>query len=434
MVWESFVWRIGRLPGEARLEDDVRITCVGGGPAGLYFAILAKLHDSQHDVTVLERATAGAPRGWGVTLGRDVLDRIAVSDHALAVALEREGIRWTRQIIHIGDERVVRDGSDIYNISRKSLVDILASRALEVDVHVRYGHDVASAADLSHADLVVAADGARSRLRAAVGGFGTSVRFGRNKYAWLASSAPFGAFNYIFAQTRHGWIWAYAYQFDARTSTVIVECSPQTFTGLGLGAMPMADSVAILSDLFKDQLNGHPLFARLPDGTSASWQNFSTVSNERWHSGNVALIGDSAHTAHYSLGQGTKMALEDAVVLDDSLRRHAGLTVALTAFEAQRKAELKRPLSEARCSAEWFENLPSYLGLKPHQFAALLESRRSPVIRILPPLASYYLRRATERSTVIRGMRDRVGPAVRVMYGRREVGKPADDQLEADLR
>lgn len=399
----------------------MRVTCVGGGPAGLYFSLLLKLGAPQHDVTVLERNTAGTPRGWGVTMNREILDNIAANDPALARALARTGAHRTRQAVEIGGQRKVRERYSVYSIPRKALVDALASRATEVGVRISYGHEVNSPAELPQSDLIVAADGARSRLRTAVGGFGTSTHYGSNKYIWLGSSAPFEAFSYIFVPTDHGWVWAYAYQFDPGASTVIVECSSATFAGLGLGAMPVPDGVDLLSGLFKKHLTGHPLTARLPDGMTASWQSFPTVSNQRWHSGRVVLLGDSAHTAHYSLGQGTKMALEDAACLAGALRQHPEMDVALTAFETRRKAELMRPLSDARCSADWFENLPRYLALKPHQFAVLLDSRWSPLVRALPPLASYYLQLATERFSVLRGIHDRVGPAVKVLYGRRAI-------------
>lgn len=407
----------------------MRITCVGGGPAGLYFSLLMKLRDPQHDVTVLERNAGGTTQGWGVTLGQNVLDSLRENDAASAQALEQAGLRWTHQAVHINGEREVQGGYNVYNIARKTLVDILASRARDVGVHISYGHEVTSAGELPKSDLIVAADGARSRLRSAAGKFGTSVRLGGNKYIWLGSSAAFDTLSYIFTPTGHGWIWAYAYQFDAQMSTVIVECSARTWSGLGLDATLTAEGVAMLSDLFKDQLNGHRLIARLPDDTTASWLNFPTVSNQRWHSGNIVLAGDSAHTAHYSLGQGTKMALEDAIVLADSLQRNADLEAAFTAYEAQRKEELVRPLSEARCSAEWFENLQRYIDLKPHQFATLLESRWSPLIRVLPPRVSYQLRQATERFTVLNGIRGRIGPAVKVRYGHRESAPRSDDQM-----
>lgn len=401
----------------------MRLTCVGGGPAGLYFALLMKLRHPQHEVTVLERNTADATHGWGLTLGRDVLDTLVDRDPASAEAIELSCVHWTRQVVRFGGEQTYSDNYSVYNVARQVLTDTLASRARDAGVRITYGVEVARAADLPSSDLIVAADGAQSRVRSSAGEFGTSVHEGRNKYIWLGCTAPLDMFNYIFEATAHGWIWAYAYQFDAHTSTVIVECSTTTWTGLGLDAMSAAEGVALLSELFKEQLDGHRLIAQLPDGSTATWLSFRTVTNEHWHRGNVALVGDSAHTAHYSLGQGTKMALEDAIALADNLQRHSKIEAALTGYEAQRKRELARPLSEARCSAEWFENLPRYADLNPRQFATLLESRWSPLVRVLPPQVSYHLRQASERFTVLHGIRARVGPALKLAYGPRKPGK-----------
>ncbi len=398
----------------------MRIVCVGGGPAGLYLSLLMKLRGSLHDVTVLERHAVGAAHGWGVTLGRDVIERLHDNDALSAQALKRASQHWTHQVVHVKGERIAQGGYDVYNVERKVLLEILADRAREVGVRVRYGHEVSGGGELPAADLFVAADGARSRLRSAVDEFGTSVRFSGNKYIWLGSSAPFESFNYVFAPTDHGWVWAYAYQFAAQASTVIVECSAKTWASLGFDAMPADESVAVLTDLFADQLNGHPLTARLPDDTTASWLNFPTITNERWHSGNLVLVGDSAHTAHYTLGQGTKMALEDAIVLADSLAQNADLEAALANYEAQRKEELARPLSEALCSAEWFERLPRYAALNPHQFASLLESRWSPLVQVLPPWASYQLQQAADRFPALKDFRGRIGAAVKVSYARRK--------------
>jgi 2-polyprenyl-6-methoxyphenol hydroxylase-like FAD-dependent oxidoreductase len=226
-------------------------------------------------------------------------------------------------------------------------------------------------------------------------------------------------FNYLFVPTSHGWLWAYAYQFDAHTSTFIVECAPRTWSGLGLDGIPSDVGAALLSDLFKDYLGGHPATARLPDGRTAQWLDFQTVANERWHAGNVVLVGDSARTAHFSIGQGTKMALEDAIVLADMLHRNADLEVALAAYERGRKADLMRPLGQARLSAEWFEDLPRYIGLEPHEFATLLASRWSPLVPILPPRLSYQLRRATEQSSFLGGIHSQVGVAIKAVSGLR---------------
>ena len=398
----------------------MRITCVGGGPAGLYFSLLMKLRDPGHDIQLLEQSAADAVKGWGVTLGQDVLEALRGNDAESAEEIERAALHWTNQVVRIGGSRVAYGGSSIYNIGRQALLDILARRASETGVLIDYGHEVTSLAELPPSDLIVVADGAGSPLRSAVDGFGTGTRLSGNKYIWLASSASFdGMFNYIFVPTHYGWVWAYAYQFDARTSTFIVECSPRTWAGLGLDAMPTDEAANLLSDLFKEHLDGHRLIAKFPDGTLARWLDFRIVTNQRWHAGNLVLAGDSAHTAHYSLGQGTKMALDDAIALSESLDRHTSLEVALTAYEAKRKAELVRPLSEARCSAEWFENLPRYVNLKPHQFGTLLQARWSPLIKILPPRLSYQLHQATKRFTMLDAMRSRIGPAVKTMYGQR---------------
>ena len=398
----------------------MRVTCVGGGPAGLYFSLLMKLRDPRHEICVLERSATGAAQGWGVTLGQDVLEKLRECDPASAEELQRAARRWTRQVVRIGSSQVAQNGYSIYSIGRQALVGILARRASDVGVRIDYGHEVTSLAELPPSDLVVAADGTGSRLRSAVAEFGTSVLLSNNKYIWLGSSAPCDeTFNYIFVPTRHGWVWAYAYEFGSRASTFIVECSPQTWTALGFDTVSGDEAAARLSDLFRDHLDGQRLTARSPDGSVAGWLDFRIVTNRQWHAGNLVLVGDSACTAHYSIGQGTKMALDDAIALADSLRDHTDLETALVTYEARRKAELVRPLSEARCSAKWFESLPRYISLKPHQFAVLLQVRWSPVIQVLPPGLSYLLFRAMKQSTVLNWIRGWIGPAVKTIYGRR---------------
>lgn len=378
----------------------MRITCVGGGPAGLYFCLLMKLRDPHHDVVLLERNATGATHGWGVTLEQNLLEVLGGHDPVSAQALGRAALHWTHQAVHVGRERAVEGGYSILCLGRQDLVNILASRAREAGVRISYGHEVSGPTELPPSDLIVAADGVRSRLRSAVGGFGTSVREGRNRYMWLGTSAPFDMFSYIFAATDHGWVWAYAYQYRDQASTVVVECSPLTWAGLGFEAMSADESVALLSELFNDKLGGHQLIARLPDGSTARWLNFPTVTNNRWHTDNIVLAGDSAHTAHYSLGQGTTMALNDAIALADSLCQQADIESALTAYETRRRAELAGTLRAARRSSEWFEDLQRYIRLEPHQFALVLPARWSPLVAILPPRLTYWLRRARKRSAV----------------------------------
>jgi 2-polyprenyl-6-methoxyphenol hydroxylase-like FAD-dependent oxidoreductase len=398
----------------------MRIDCVGGGPAGLYFALLTKLHNPEHDVTVFEQCKSDSTYGLGVSLGQDILDTLRSNDAESAREIEQAGFRWHRQEVYFRGQRTIYDGGVVYNVSRQKLVDILAARAASLGVDVRYGHKVLSPRELPGADLIVAADGANSRIRRAAGKFQTSTREGSNKYIWLASTRTFDCFTYLFVPTDAGWIWAYAYGFAPDLSTFIVECAAETWDGLGFSAMSTDESAAVLQRLFAAHLEGHPLIGEFPDGTSARWQSFRTITNRRWHEDNVVLLGDSAHTAHFSIGGGTKLALVDAITLASSLRqRHSSLPQALAAYERQRRASLVHPLAEAQCSAEWLENLPRYTSLEPRQFTTLLHLRRSPLIPIMPPRLSYLVHQATERFVVLDGIRSRLGPVTKAFYGRR---------------
>ena len=386
----------------------MRISCVGGGPAGLYFSLLMKLGDPANDVTVYERGKEGVTHGWGVTLDQEFLARLAQLDAESAEEVEWRSIRWQDQVVSFGGGRAVsREHGDARAISRQRFVDIIATRARQLGVVIRYEHEVRDEAELSSADLILAADGVGSRLRDGHPEFGSVVTEGRNKHIWLGTGQPFDSFNFFFEPTEAGWIWAYAYQHEPRASTFIVECEPQTWAGLGFDSCSPTRALGRLEEIFSAHLGGHRLWSQFIDGTDASWRNFRAVSSQRWHHGKVVLAGDSAHTAHFSAGLGTTRALEDVIALAAQLRRAgpaasdpAGLASALTAYQRQRQAELRSHEARARRSARWFENVPRYADLTPRQFAAALHARRAPLQQLPPRLFAR-----------LHGIRQRLGPA-----------------------
>jgi 2-polyprenyl-6-methoxyphenol hydroxylase-like FAD-dependent oxidoreductase len=374
----------------------VRILCVGGGPAGLYFSLLMKLWDPANDVMVLERNKEGVTHGWGVTMEQRFLAKLAGLDAESAEEVEWRSVRWQEQVVCFGGGREISgESGDAHAVSRQRFTDILATRARQLGVSIRYEHEVRDKPELpAAADLIVAADGADSQLRAGQHKFGTTVTAGRNKHIWLGTGKAFDSFNFFFEPTEAGWIWAYAYQHEPRASTFIVECEPQTWSGLGFDGCSPTRALGRLEEIFSGHLDGHRLWSQFADGTDARWLNFRTVSNKRWHHGNVVLIGDSAHTAHFSAGLGTTQAIEDAIMLAAQLRRaghraasegSAGLAAALTAYQQQRQAELRRHAAQAQRSALWFENVPRYADLTPGQFATVLHGRRGSLLSRLPP-------------------------------------------------
>ncbi len=366
-----------------------------------------KLWDPASDVVVFERGKEGATPGWGVTMEQEFLARLAQLDPESAEEIEWRSTRWQDQVVCFGGGRAaVREEGDARAIGRQRFVDIIATRARQLGVEIRYEHAVSGESELSGADLILAADGVDSRLRAGRPEFGSTVTEARNKHIWLGTGLVFDSFNFFFERTEAGWIWAYAYQHEPRASTFIVECEPSTWSGLGFDNCSPTRALGLLEEVFAAHLDGHRLWSQFPDGTDASWRNFRTVSNERWHSGKVVLAGDSAHTAHFSAGLGTTLALEDVIALAAQLRRTgyrpgggpADLAPAFTAYQRQRRAELRSHAARARRGAAWFENVPRYAGLTPRQFAALLHARHALLLQKLPPRMSGRLQDIRQRA------------------------------------
>jgi 2-polyprenyl-6-methoxyphenol hydroxylase-like FAD-dependent oxidoreductase len=327
--------------------------------------------------------------------------------------------RWREEYLHLRGQRVVHvNDFDIVNITRARLVEILADRARELGARVRYNEEVSSLSQLADADLIVAADGVGSRLRNEIGTFGTEITPARDKYLWLGTDRPFGALEFFFVETACGWVWAVGYGVQSEQSAFLIHCAEQTWSGLGFSTMRVADSLDVLRELFREPLAGYRLIGQGDDENSGNWVSFRTVTNQRWHAGNVVLTGDSAHSTHFTTGLGTVMAMEDAIALAGSLDRHDRLDLALEAYERQRKAELKPAQDAALLSSKWFVNVPRYINLNPQAFAAALYARRSPLLAVLPPSLWYQFHRAFSEVPMLRQLTTRLYPAARAM-GRR---------------
>jgi anthraniloyl-CoA monooxygenase len=368
----------------------MRIVCIGGGPAGLYFAILAKLSNGNHHVTVVERNPAGVTYGWGVVFWDDLLDDLYRNDPVSAREISESAARWDQQKVHIRQQTAYIAGYG-FSMGRHRLLEILTQRALSLGVDVRFQEEVEDLSEFAHADLIVACDGANSKVRQLHGNpFQTNVEVGRNKYIWLGTDKVFDSFTFAFEETPAGWIWFHAYHFDGKTSTCIVECPPETWAALGFDKLGPDETLRHLEDIFKSHLAGHSLFLQTRGLRQVPWLNFKCISNKNWYHDKVVLMGDSAHTAHFSIGSGTKLAIQDAIGLARKLREHEDLQAALEAYGEERRTALRTILREARGSTEWFENVPRYVARDAIRFAYSMLNRRgsSPPWRYLLYLAT----------------------------------------------
>jgi anthraniloyl-CoA monooxygenase len=357
----------------------MKIACIGGGPAGLYFAISMKLRDPSHEIEVFERNAPGVTFGWGVVFSDLTVDNITRNDPASAKTINEELAHWDDIDVHFRGETITSGGHGFIGIGRKRLLEILQdrARALGVVLHFNAECDPTDSKWRDY-DLVIASDGSNSRFRdAQPEAFGVDVDVRANKFVWLGTSKVFDAFTFAFEETEHGWIWAHAYRFAPDCSTFIVECSEETWRSFGFDRMSQDESIASCERLFARYLDGHSLQSNATHLVgSAAWLNFKRIKCERWSSGNVILLGDAAHTAHFSIGSGTKLALEDAIKLADLLNRKGlSLEAALDEYQAERSLEVLKLQNSARNSTEWFETLERYTHFEPLQFAYSLLTR-----------------------------------------------------------
>ena len=351
------------------------IAVVGAGPGGLYLAISLKLRDPSLDVVVHERNRPDDTFGWGVVFSDQTLANLKANDPETAATIEAAFVHWDDIDVHIHGQTIRSGGHGFAGIGRQRLLTILHERARSLGVDLRFESEVADIRALK-ADIIVAADGLNSRVRNENPDvFGVDIDVRTNKYIWLGTNQSFDAFTFAFVETPHGWIWAHAYQFEPGASTFIVECTEATWRGLGFDAMDQDQTCRAAEGLFADWLGGHALMSNARHLRGSAWLNFPRIACANWRDGKVVLLGDAAHTAHFSIGSGTKLAFEDAIRLAETLTEAADLDAGLAAYEAERRVEVLKLQSAARNSTEWFETVDRYVGLEPLQFAYSLLTR-----------------------------------------------------------
>ena len=353
----------------------MRVACIGGGPAGLFFSILFKRARPEAVVTVYERNRADDTFGWGVVFSDQTLGNIAAADEPTYRAIEDAFVHWDAIDVNFRGRRLRAGGQGFAGLGRMALLRILQARAGELGVDLRFGTEIDDDAALAGADALIIADGANSANRRRYAeAFGTTIDLRACRYVWLGTKHRFDAFTFAFEETPWGWFALHAYRFDGDTSTAIVECRDETWQAAGLQNADAERTIAFCEELFGKYLDGHGLMSNARH-LANPWLRFPQISNERWSLGTRVLLGDAAHTAHFSIGSGTKLALEDAIALARELARGGPLGEAYANYEAERRVEVLRLQNAARNSLEWFENVSRYATLEPEQFAYSLLTR-----------------------------------------------------------
>jgi anthraniloyl-CoA monooxygenase len=349
----------------------VKVVCIGGGPAGLFAALLLKKQDPKHEIAVYERNRLDETFGFGVVFSDATEQALAQSDPEVTAAMAAASHRWDLIEIHHAGTVHTSKGHAFSGLSRKKLLTILADRCKALGVKLCFQREVADPETLRDADLVLAADGSNSLVRERYREhFIPTVDTRPNKFVWFGTRKPFPAFTFYFKPDRHGLWRVHAYQYEPGFSTFIVEARETTWRAAGMDKASEADTIAFCERLFAEELEGHPLLSN-----RSIWRSFPTVRNERWHHGNVVLLGDAAHTAHFSVGSGTKLAMEDAVALTQALKAEPDIPRALEAYEAARRAPVESLQRAAQASLQWFEDTERYVKLPPIQFAFALLTR-----------------------------------------------------------
>lgn len=343
----------------------MKVVCIGGGPAGLYFALLLKLQDRAHEVTVIERNKPYDTFGWGVVFSDATMDNMRRHDRATADAVEAAFSHWDDIELHFKGQVLRCGGHGFVGIGRKRLLNILQARCEELGVQLVFETEAQADTDYPHADLVIASDGINSRVRSNYQQvFKPDIALRPNRYLWLGTDKRYDAFTFLFEKTAHGWFQAHIYRFDDRASTFIVECPEPVWRAHGLDQADQQQSVAFCEQLFARNLQGARLLTNARHLRGSAWLNFQRVVCEKWwlrnaHGSHVVLMGDAVHTAHFAIGSGTKLALEDAIELASQLRQSGSgagqIAGALERYQQARRIETLRLQNAAWNAMEWFE-------------------------------------------------------------------------------
>lgn len=351
----------------------MRIAVVGGGPAGLYFALLMKRDWPELTVDVFERNQADDTFGFGVVFSDQTLDTFRAADAKSYAAIRDNFAYWDDIEIHFKGDSYRVPGNGFCGCSRRSLLMLVQARARELGVNLHFGDDIADVETLKRDyDLVVAADGVNSRLRENWRDrFQPQTDLRPNKFTWMGSTRPFDAFTFFFKETEHGLFIAHCYQYEAGRSTWVLETDPETFEKAGLSALDEAQSATFLEGVFAEELQGHKLITN-----RSLWRNFPMIRCRNWVVENVVLIGDAKATAHFSIGSGTKLAMEDAIALHRAMgQAKLDVTAGLKLFETQRREEVEKTQHAADVSLVWFEELKRFWDFEPLRFAFGLMTR-----------------------------------------------------------
>lgn len=353
----------------------MKINIIGGGPAGLYFALLMKKRDAAHEIEVFERNAPGSTFGWGVVFSGKTLSNLRRADEESHRRITENFETWEEVVVVKGDERVVIGGNSFSGVARIRLLNILQERCAELGVNLRFEVNVSEVEELADCDLLVGADGVNSSVRERFReSFRPTLAEGSNKYIWYGARELFHGLTLTFRETDAGLFAAHSYKFDKETSTFIVECDEETWRRAGLDAATDEEARAYLAEVFRKDLNGRELLSN-----NSRWINFLLVKNECWRRENVVLLGDALHTAHFSIGSGTKLALEDSIALHECFAEGLSVPDALAEFERRRKPVIEEYQEAARESRIWFERAARYMHLPPLRFAYELMTRSKKV-------------------------------------------------------